>query len=50
MTWLHRTIDHLFTEPSQARARDQGRSIDDTARRQRELEIEIEARRGMRGF
>ena len=49
MSWLHRTLDHLFTEPSESRARQQG-PWSDAARRQRELEIEIEARRGMRGF
>ncbi len=50
MTWLHRTIDHLFTEPSASRARTDGDRSDEAVRRQRELEIEIEARRGMRGF
>ena len=50
MTWLHRTIDHLFTQPSETQARARGHLVDEDVRRQRELEIEIEARRGMRGF
>ena len=49
MTWIHRTIDHLFSEPSQTRTAANGWTSE-SQRRQRELEIEIEARRGMRGF
>ena len=48
MTWLKRTLDELFSERSQLTADRCGRP--DEAARQRALEIEIEARRGMRGF
>ncbi|MEM9204200.1 MAG: hypothetical protein AAGC53_21380 [Actinomycetota bacterium] len=43
MTWLRRTLDHLFTEP-----RDTAGPERCSARRKRE--IEIEARRGVLGF
>ena len=48
MTWLKRTLDELFSERSQITTDRHGRT--DEAARQRALEIEIEARRGMRGF
>ncbi|MEM8706231.1 MAG: hypothetical protein AAGE98_07230 [Actinomycetota bacterium] len=48
MTWLKRTLDELFSERSQLTAERYGRT--DEAARQRAMEIEIEARREMRGF
>ncbi|MEM9465230.1 MAG: hypothetical protein AAGA90_07640 [Actinomycetota bacterium] len=56
MAWLRRTFDHLFTEPREARppgsrfspeAMERHQEID---RQRKELEIEIEARRGLVGF
>ena len=48
MTWLKQTLDELFSERSRLTTERQG--LTDEAARQRALEIEIEARRGMRGF
>ena len=56
MTWLRRTLDHLFTEPRETRPPASRFSPDAASRardadlRRRELEIEIEARRGVVGF
>ncbi|MEO0494711.1 MAG: hypothetical protein AAF081_14980 [Actinomycetota bacterium] len=48
MTWLKRTLDELFSERSQLTTDRHG--LTDEAARQRAIEIQIEARREIRGF
>ena len=48
VTWLKRTLDELFSERS--RLTNDRHGPTDEAARQRAIEIQIEARREMRGF
>lgn len=56
MTWLRRTLDHLFTEPREMRppaprfSSESARRHHDAEQHRKEMEIEIEARRGVVGF
>lgn len=56
MTWLRRTLDHLFTEPRETRPPASCFSAEAMSRQQEaeqrrhQMEIEIEARRGLIGF